>query len=33
MSVSAHYEHLYFDRLVIATYDLGYKNIDKTTIQ
>ena len=31
MSVSTHYEHLYFHRLIIATYDLGYENIDNTT--
>ena len=28
MSVSTHYEHLYFHRRIIATYYLGYENID-----
>ena len=31
MSVSTDYEHLYFHLLIIATYDLGYENTDKTT--
>ena len=33
MSVSTHYEHLYFHRLVISIYDLGHNNIDQTIIQ
>ena len=32
MSVSTHYEHLYFHRLIIAIYDLGHDNIDQIII-